>query len=429
MIRTATPTTAARELVGHLLHVRRRSEELVEPLSAEDCIAQSMPDASPAKWHLAHTTWFFDAFLLRTGPTGWTGYDPAFDFLYNSYYDAVGRRHPRAERGLLTRPSLLAVRRYRAAVDAELERCLLAAAERDEAHFWRLAEVATIGLHHERQHQELLLTDVKHLFSRSPLHPAYHERPATLDGPTPPPHRLLEIPAGRVRVGHDGDGFCYDNELPAHDVLVPPTRLGNRLVTNGEYAEFVAAGGYEDVRLWLSEGWRHVQEKGWSTPLYWVGQEDGWWEFTAGGLQPLVDTEPVVHVSYFEADAYARWRGLRLPTESEWEAAAAAVPLEGNLADHGDFHPAPATNPAARLGQMFGDCWEWTASPYVAYPGFRPLPGALGEYNGKFMCNQYVLRGGSCATAADHLRPSYRNFFPPEARWQFAGVRLAADLG
>ena len=383
--------------------VRRRSVSLAEPLSEEDCCVQSMPDASPVKWHLAHTTWFFETFILERHEPVYTPHHPAFRMLYNSYYNGVGEKHARAQRGLITRPSFDEVLSYRHSIDARVG--VLLAQGNDE-----VAVLVDLGLHHEQQHQELLLTDVKHLLSMNPLYPAY-----AAGAPPPAPAaaslRWLGFDAGVVEVGHDGDGYRFDNELPRHRQFVEPYALASRLSTNGEYLDFVRAGGYRDPALWLSEGWDWVRGDSLASPLYWHELEGQWHEFTLNGLQPLDLQQPVAHLSYFEADAFARWSGARLPTEAEWEHAVRRHPA----GDEG----------GAGLSQLFGDCWQWTSSSYAPYPGYAPAAGALGEYNGKFMANQYVLRGSSCATPAGHARPTYRNFFPASARWQFSGVRLA----
>jgi ergothioneine biosynthesis protein EgtB len=395
--------------------VRRRSLHLAEPLSAEDCVAQSMPDASPVKWHLAHTTWFFETFILEPREARFAPFHPAFRMLFNSYYNGVGARHPRPQRGLLTRPSLDEVRAYRANVDARIKR-LLAAAPDDDA----LAQLVTLGLQHEQQHQELILTDLKHLLAHNPLAPAYLGL-ALAPAPAAAPLAWREFAGGMAEIGHAGQGFSFDNELPRHRVYVAPFALASRLATNAEYREFVDAGGYRDPDLWLSEGWDAVCAGALGHPLYWQPDgQGGWREFTLHGLLPLDPARPAVHLSLYEADAYARWRGARLPLEAEWELAAHGVPANAGAA----LHPGGAAADAG-LAQMFGACWQWTASSYAPYPGYRPAPGALGEYNGKFMVNQYVLRGSSCATPPGHARTSYRNFFPAGARWQFSGIRLA----
>ena len=371
--------------------VRAHSEALAAPLSAEDCTIQSMPDASPVKWHLAHTTWFFETVILSQRP-GYKLFDPRFAYLFNSYYEALGPRHPRPRRGLLTRPTLDEVYAWRAHVDAAM-----AAACDDE----NLREAITLGLHHEQQHQELILTDIKHAFFSNPLLPAYRgDKPVarkvqSLDG--------ISIPGGTAWIGHDGSGFCFDNELPRHQVLLRPFRIASRAVSNGEYQAFIADGGYRRPEFWLSDGWARVQEEHWEAPLYWLKDDDGSESvFTLNGAQPLDANAPVEHVSFYEAAAYAAWAGARLPTEFEWEAAA---PLFAH-----------------------GDVWEWTRSSYDPYPGFKAFEGVAAEYNGKFMVGQLVLRGGSTATPPGHIRDSYRNFFPPHARWQFSGIRLAEDI-
>jgi ergothioneine biosynthesis protein EgtB len=407
--------------------VRGLTERLCAPLGPEDYVVQSMPDASPAKWHLAHTTWFFGTFILAAFDPGHEPFHPHYGYLFNSYYNALGDRLPRPRRGLLTRPTVEEVYRYRAHVDARMERLL---EDADEARLRGLGPLVELGLNHEQQHQELLLTDLKHAFACNPLRPAYRDRPAppaSTRGAGVPP-AWVDYPEGLREMGHDGNGFAFDNEGPRHRVFLEGFRLAARLVTNREYRAFVEDGGYRRPDLWLSDGWAARQAQSWEAPLYWERDGDDWRQFTLEGLQPLCDDEPVCHVSYYEADAFARWAGSRLPTEAEWEVVARDMPVDGNLLDDERFQPAPASAVAAgRPVQLYGDVWEWTASPYVAYPGYRPAAGALGEYNGKFMCNQLVLRGGSCVTPRSHLRPTYRNFFPPDARWQFSGFRLAKD--
>lgn len=405
------------DLSAHYRRVRDWTLELCAALSVEDCCVQSMPDASPVKWHLAHTTWFFETFVLEPWERGFQPFNEAFRVLYNSYYNAVGDKHPRPERGLLTRPAFATVLAYRADVDRRLQG-LLAEQRGGEA----LTALVTLGLHHEQQHQELILTDLKHLFSRNPLAPAYAARPPA--AAAAPALNWHDFPGGVVMIGHQGSGFCYDNETPRHRVFLEPYRLASRLVTNGEFLQFIEAGGYRDPLHWLAEGWDWRVAENRIHPLYWRRRED-WQEFTLGGLVPLDRQRPLVHVSYYEADAYARWAEARLPTEAEWENAAAGVPVAGHFAGRRDFHPAVAA--AGGISQLFGDAWEWTRSSYDPYPGFRAGAGAVGEYNGKFMVNQYVLRGGSCVTPDDHLRASYRNFFPATACWQFSGIRLARD--
>nr|WP_315218388.1 ergothioneine biosynthesis protein EgtB [uncultured Duganella sp.] len=409
---------------AHYHTVRQRSLLLAEPLTDEDCGAQSMPDASPIKWHLAHTTWFFETFILERMEAGFQPFHPAFRVLFNSYYNGVGEKHPRAQRGLLTRPAMAQVRAYRADVDARVARLLGGvASELDAPQREQLEMLIALGLEHEQQHQELMLTDVKHLLAQSALLPAYMET-AMPAAPVAPQLSWVDFDGGLAEIGHDGEGFCFDNELPRHKQYVAPFQLASRLVTNGEYQAFIAAGGYFNAALWLAEGWDWVRSQNLKCPIYWRQDDNGnWQEFTLRGAQALDPNLPVTHLSLFEADAYAHWAGARLPTEAEWEVAAARVAI-----DTGELHPAGAGAAAGTdhgLLQMFGHCWQWTSSSYSPYPGYRTAPGALGEYNGKFMLNQYVLRGSSCATPAGHARASYRNFFPAGARWQFTGIRLA----
>ncbi|MGA0588769.1 ergothioneine biosynthesis protein EgtB [Dyella sp. KRB-257] len=414
----ASSTAAATDLQQRFHTIRQRTVSLAAPLSAEDLMVQSMPDASPGKWHLAHTTWFFEQFVLSRR-AGHAPRRPAWMTLFNSYYQSVGAMHARPQRGLLSRPSLAEVLDYRRCIDEAVGEQLSTDDDPD------LAMLVELGLNHEQQHQELLLTDIKHALWCNPLRPAYSE-PSRRPAATPAaPIRWVAERGGIVEIGHVGDGFAFDNETPRHRALLQPHALANRLVTNAEYLAFVHDGGYREPGLWLSDGWATVQAEGWQRPLYW--QDDLASEFTLHGVTALDPAAPVCHLSYFEADAFARWAGARLPTEAEWESAAVALPVQGNLQDRGHFHPQPAPAGGDGLLQMFGDVWEWTASPYVGYPGFQPLSGPLGEYNGKFMNGQWVLRGGSCVTPCDHVRASYRNFFPPHARWQFAGIRLGHD--
>jgi ergothioneine biosynthesis protein EgtB len=402
--------------------VRQRTLDLCATLQPEDTVVQSMADASPAKWHLAHTTWFFEQFVLARSPA-YRPYRPDWDYLFNSYYQSVGPMHARVQRGLLSRPTLAEVLAYRAHVDAGMHE-LLARDTDDDAEL--TARVA-LGLNHEQQHQELLLTDIKHLFSLNPLQPAFADTPQCV-GAGAAPLRFIEGTPGIAEIGHDGAGFAYDNEGPRHRVLLYRHAIANRPVSNAEYRAFIDAGGYRTPTLWMSEGWATVQREGWARPLYWSAGLDS--EFTLGGVRAIDPHAPVCHVSWYEADAFARWAGARLPTEAEWEVLAAQQPQPptGNFQDSGALHPQAVPDPeAAGALQLFGDVWEWTASAYANYPGFRPLPGALGEYNGKFMSGQQVLRGGSCATPAGHIRASYRNFFYPADRWQFMGIRLGQD--
>jgi ergothioneine biosynthesis protein EgtB len=420
-----TPPAAAgqdrEELTARYRETRAQSELLCRPLETEDYGVQSMPDVSPAKWHLAHTSWFFETFLLAPFAPDYRPFHPQFGYLFNSYYETMGRRHPRGERGLCSRPTVSEIYRYRRHVDAGMRDVLQASSGEDRA---RIVPLLTLGLHHEQQHQELLLTDIKHVFATNPLRPVYRERRPGPDRPAGPPE-WREYDGGITETGHGGAGFAFDNESPRHRVFLQAYRLASRLVTNGEYLAFMADGGYGRPEVWLSEGWKTVQERRWDAPLYWERVDGAWWNMTLAGARPVAESEPVCHVSYFEADAFARWAGKRLPGEAEWENAASGCPVTGNLIESGEYHPARAPANGPGLTQLFGDVWEWTASPYVAYPGFRPAGGAVGEYNGKFMCNQWVLRGGSCATPRSHIRPTYRNFFPADARWQFSGIRLA----
>jgi ergothioneine biosynthesis protein EgtB len=402
--------------------VRSFTDRLCDGLATEDYVVQSMPDVSPTKWHLAHTSWFFEQFVLVPHLAGYQPLNPAYLYLFNSYYVHAGERHCRAQRGYISRPTVAEVFAYRRHVDVRMLELLDGADDELAATLQPLVE---IGLNHEQQHQELMLTDLKHVFSVNPLRPVYLERVPEPAGEAAP-LRWIGFEGGLQRIGHEGEAFAYDNEGPRHREWIEPFQLASRLVTNGEYLEFMADGGYRRPELWLSAGWATVQENGWTEPFYWERHGGDWRIFTLHGMRALAADEPVAHLSYFEAEAFARWAGARLPTEAEWEVAAATVPLRGNLAESGRFHPAPAAGD--RLLQMFGDVWEWTRSQYVPYPGYQPPPGALGEYNGKFMCNQFVLRGGSCATSETHIRPTYRNFFPPDATWQFTGVRLARDV-
>lgn len=406
-------------LLARFEAVRRETEALAARLSPEDQQIQSMPDASPAKWHRAHTTWFFETLVLAAHAADYAVFDPAYARLFNSYYEALGPRHPRPERGLLTRPSAGDVARYRAHVDGAMAAFIAGARAETLA---AAAPMITLGCHHEQQHQELLLMDIKHAFSRNPLLPVYAPQPIPAANRAPPPARMVGFAGGDQDIGAEHDGFAFDNERPRHTARLAPYALASRLVTNGEWRAFMADGGYRRPELWLADGWACVQKDGWDAPLYWDGDR----RFTLHGLAAIDDAAPVCHVSFYEADAYARWAGKRLPLEGEWEAAARHVATTGNFLEAGVFDPRPAKG-AAKLAQMFGDVWEWTASPYTPYPGFRPFAGAAGEYNGKFMVNQIVLRGGACVTPGAHIRASYRNFFYPHMRWLFSGVRLAED--
>ncbi len=418
-------SASRRDMLARFEAVRRDSERLTANLTAEDQSIQSMPDVSPTKWHLAHTTWFFETFVLRPLDPGYRVFDPAFAYLFNSYYEAAGPRHPRPERGLLSRPTVEVVGAYRDHVGAAIARLVEHA---PEPVWQQAAPLIELGFHHEQQHQELILMDIKHVFSMNPLSPSYQAPQPQIAAPAVA-LAWLDFPGGLVEIGHQGGGFAFDNEGPRHKVWLEPFRLASRPVTCGEFLDFIEEGGYRRPELWLSDGWATVQAQAWEAPLYWRREDGGWSIFTLGGRRRLNPAEPVCHVSFYEADAYAKWAGKRLPTEAEWESAAAEVAVVGNFADRGLFHPT-ADNSAAEpqgLRQMFGDVWEWTASPYTPYPRFRAAAGAIGEYNGKFMCNQMVLRGGAAVTPAGHIRATYRNFFPPSARWAFSGLRLAED--
>jgi ergothioneine biosynthesis protein EgtB len=406
--------------------IRTLTESLAAPLGPEDACIQSMPDASPVKWHLAHTTWFFETVVLMPHAPGYEPFNPSYHYLFNSYYEALGPRHPRSQRGLLTRPALQDVVNYRRHVDSAMKRLFARSGQTERLAFEDLAE---LGLNHEQQHQELILTDIKHAFWCNPLLPSYQPAtPAAVKNAAP--QEWIDFAGGIVPIGHAKEGFAFDNEGPRHLALLSPYRMASRLVTNGEYLAFMDDGGYRRPEFWLSDGWAMVQSQGWNAPLYWSDQTGEWQIFTLNGVQPVKRDEPVVHVSFYEAAAFAAWAGKRLPTEFEWEASTAGEPVTGNFLDPARPHPKPAPTPggpSGKIAQAYGDCWEWTRSSYDPYPGFKPLAGAVAEYNGKFMCGQMVLRGGSCATPASHIRPTYRNFFPPSARWQFSGIRLAED--
>ncbi|HEX3947525.1 MAG TPA: ergothioneine biosynthesis protein EgtB [Acidimicrobiales bacterium] len=432
MADTEDPGSRRAHLAGRYRQVRALTEALAAPLSAEDQTVQTMPEVSPTKWHRGHTSWFFETFLLQPALDGYRDCHPAYGYIFNSYYEAVGARHPRAERGQISRPGAEEVGHYRAHVDRAMDRLLAGDLAPDTL------DLVELGLNHEQQHQELLLMDIKHVLSKNPLQPAYlpdatagagDQSEVTKPGWT-------EHQGGIVQAGHPGGRFGYDNEFPRHDILLAPFALADLTVTCGEWLAFMDDGGYDRPELWLSDGWALVQAERRAAPLYWSEEGPGSWEvFGLAGRRSVDPVEPAGHLDYYEADAFARWSGARLPTEIEWEAVAAGSPVDGNLLDPS----APATggpiagapHPIGSTGgsrQLFGDVWEWTRSAYDAYPGFRPAAGAVGEYNGKFMVNQYVLRGGSCATPADHIRPTYRNFFPAGARWAFSGLRLARDL-
>ena len=387
---------------------------------------QSCPDVSPTKWHLAHTTWFFETFVLKVWMQRYRTEVPQYAYLFNSYYNAAGDMHRRDLRGLISRPTVAETYHYRTTVDDCLTKLIEGA---DDALLDDIEPVLVLGLNHEQQHQELLITDIKHVFAQNPLYPVFEPATTERQPSKVAPQHFVAFDEAMVTIGHKGEAFAYDNEGPQHRAFVPAFSLSNRPITNGEYLAFMDAGGYTRPEFWLSLGWTTVQEQRWDAPLYWVKRDGGWWNFTLSGFRPVDESEPVAHISYFEADAYANWDGARLPTEFEWERAAGSQPIEGNFVDTDRFHPSPAQpGNNGQLLQIYGDVWEWTRSAYLPYPGYRAVPGALGEYNGKFMCNQMVLRGGSCATSRDHMRLTYRNFFQPEKRWQFTGIRLARDL-
>jgi ergothioneine biosynthesis protein EgtB len=403
--------------------VRAHSRQLAMPLSDADATVQSMPDTSPAKWHLAHTTWFFERMVLAENVPGYEPFDPAFNFLFNSYYETIGDRQPRPRRGMITRPALNRVLDYRDHVDDAMARLLRASSDPS------VAELVELGCHHEQQHQELLLTDILHLFAQSPLKPAYKpSEPLGVDTTPADDLRWHTFDGGIVEIGHAGDTFAFDCETPRHRTLIEPYELAGRQVTNREWIAFIEDGGYRNSLLWLSAGWDWVRANGRDMPLYWENRDGEYWAMTLRGAQPVDLAAPVSHISYFEADAFATWADCRLPSEAEWEAAVGELPLEGNFADSGRLRPKPAPAGGDLPAQLYGDTWEWTRSAFSAYPGFQTVDGAVGEYNGKFMCGQFVLRGGSCVTPAGHVRATYRNFFPPDAQWQFSGLRLARDL-
>jgi ergothioneine biosynthesis protein EgtB len=426
----------AEGLLARFREVRDFSRLLTRDLEPEDCVVQSIPDVSPTKWHLSHTTWFFETFVLKKFLSDYVPAIPEYAFLFNSYYNAAGTMHRRDLRGLISRPTVAESFRYRESIDRHISELVGSA---DEELLDEIEPLVILGLHHEQQHQELLLTDIKHVLAQNPLHPVFRKR-VEEKSETPAPISFIDFEEAIATIGHDGRGFSYDNEGPQHRALVPAFSLGSRLVTCGEYIVFIESGAYQRPKFWLSLGWMTVNEQRWEAPLYWEKRDGEWWQFTLSGFRRVDPNEPVTHVSYFEADAFANWKGARLPTEFEWERAAQKQRIEGNFVENERFHPAPASQDRrpADLGrqasrqpkpnQIFGDVWEWTRSSYSPYPGYRADPGALGEYNGKFMCNQYVLRGGSCATSRSHIRATYRNFFQPEKRWQFTGIRLARDV-
>ena len=415
MVSNLASRRPASRLTERFVAVRKTSERLAAPLAPEDTVVQSMPDVSPTKWHLAHVTWFFEEFVLSHFEPGYERYNEKYDYLFNSYYFTVGQMHARPRRGLLTRPTLAEVFAYREHVDKAVTGLIDREDDNPE-----LAFRIELGLQHEQQHQELLLTDIKHVLFQNPLAPAYSAELPVPEKTAPAPLRFVAGKTGIVQAGFDGDGFCFDNETPRHDTLLHPHSIASRLVTNGEYREFIEDGGYAKNELWLSDGWGTVRAEGWQRPLYWSEDLDR--EFTLGGTREIDSNAPVSHISYYEADAFARWAGARLPTEFEWEHAAAGEAVDGNFFDNGYLHPVSSAG-----AQLFGDVWEWTASSYAPYPGFQPLDGSLGEYNGKFMCSQMTVRGGSAVTSKDQVRASYRSFFYPQQRWQMLGLRLARN--
>ena len=422
---TTTPTITTDALLNDYRRVRQQSEAICQPLETEDYCIQTMDDVSPPKWHLAHITWFFETFLVKPFHPDYRPFHPRYDYLFNSYYQTHGTPYSRPHRGLLSRPTVADIYRYRSYVDNAFEQTL---EHLGTEHWDTFSSRVILGLHHEQQHQELLLTDIKHILAFNPLRPAYRDAPARPERRAAP-LTWIEHPGGMAEIGAavGGDKFAFDSETPRHRTYIQPHRLASRLVTNGEYHAFMADNGYKRPELWLAEGWAKLQETGWQAPGYWENLDGQWQQMTLAGMQPVDDQAPVVHVSYFEADAYARWAGKRLPSEAEWEVHAARMPVQGNFVDSEQLNPLP-TAADTGLQQLYGDVWEWTASSYGSYPGFKTLEGTLGEYNGKFMCSQMVLRGGSCVTPADHIRPTYRNFFYPKDRWQFSGLRLAEDL-
>ncbi len=416
-----TLDSTRQQLTARYKQVRQFTEKLCEPLQTEDYQIQSIIQTSPPKWHLAHVSWLFEAFVLPKFKPGYQVYDPQFDFLFNSYYYTHGQMYPRSQRGMLARPTVNEVYRYREYVDEQMYQLI---ENIDQAQWQDLAFYVILGLNHEEQHQELMLMDIKHNFSINPLKPAYRNDLVDEKVTTIPQLQWIGRAGGIYQIGSHQNDFFYDNETPSHDILLQEHRLADRLITNEEYLHFMEDGGYRNPALWLSDGWALIQREGWTHPLYWSANDDGWNEYTLGGMRTLNPHQPVCHLSFYEADAYARWAGKRLPLESELECMLAELPVSGNFCDSDLLHPAPAKHG----GQWYGDLWAWTQSPYTAYPGFKPLAGSIGEYNGKFMSNQMVLKGGSCATPPGHTRASYRNFFYPEERWAFTGLRLADDM-
>ncbi len=414
------------EIMNNYNRIRAFTEQLCEPLETEDYVIQSMPDVSPTRWHLAHTAWFFETFLLKPELPDYETPNELYNYLFNSYYNAVGKQFSRPERGMLSRPTVEEVYRYRQHIDHEMQRFLEGLSEE---RLESLTPLIILGLNHEQQHQELMLTDIKHVFFQNPLYPSYSTTKPVTEDAEMSPQSWVSFPGGIKSLGYSEAGFAFDNETPLHEALLQDFVLSSRLVTNGDFLEFINDGGYETPSLWLSDGWSTINREGWQTPLYWVKKGSEWFEFTLSGLLPLNLKAPVTHVSYYEADAFANWAGARLPSEVEWELAARQQEIVGNFVEAGNFHPTPPADPhPTELQQLFGDVWEWTRSPYTPYPGFKAASGAVGEYNGKFMSSQMVLRGGSCVSSQDHIRSTYRNFFYPQSRWQFMGIRLARDV-
>ncbi|MFP4610931.1 MAG: ergothioneine biosynthesis protein EgtB [Thiohalophilus sp.] len=420
---SAAPQTDSQELRSAYQRLRKASELICEPLFIDDYGVQTMPDVSPPKWHLAHVSWFFETFLLKPFVDDYREFHPDYVRLFNSYYEQVGVYHPRPQRGLLSRPTVDEIYTYRAHVDAAMLQLIDSGRVEADA---QIRERLVTGLHHEQQHQELLLTDIKHILGMNPLRPAYRE--CELPQGMVQPLDFIRFTGGLKKLGADEDDFAYDNERPRHDIWQPPFRIASRPITNGEYIDFIEDGGYLHPELWLADGWAAIKAGQFRAPLYWENRDGQWWHYTLGGMQPVDLHAPVAHVNYFEANAYASWAGKRLPSEAEWETAVENLPVEGNLRNSGYLQPLAADAAAPGLSKMYGDVWEWTQSAYGPYPGYRQAEGALGEYNGKFMCGQYVLRGGSCVTPADHIRRTYRNFFYPGDQWQFSGIRLAEDI-
>ncbi len=411
-------------LIDRFQTIRDFSLYLSDPLEKEDYVIQAIENTSPTKWHLAHVSWFYETFVLEKAIPDYESLHPQYSYIFNSYYLQTGEPHTRSKRGLLSRPTVDQVLEYRAYVNEQVLNFLDGASEEELTEFGPVIE---IGNHHEQQHQELMITDLKYMFAQNPLYPKYKEldRP---EGEQPDAMSWVSFDEGIYEIGNNGGEFTYDNEHPRHRKFLEPFVMADRLITNGEFMEFMEDGGYQRSPLWLDDGWATVNKNNWDSPLYWCKRDDGWYHYTLGGLRKVNPHEPVTHVSYYEADAFARWADARLPREAEWEVAAGDKPYEGNFVEEGHFHPRPLQKNSDELKQMYGDVWEWTMSSYEPYPGYQPLPGALGEYNGKFMCSQYVLRGGSCATSKRHIRKTYRNFFYPDARWQFNGIRLAKNI-